>query len=613
MGNPFRKLLKLKLKTGIFAVKKNETLITVLKNYFKDKLFVVIFLTACVLNTIPVVFNTFVLSLDGPAHLYNSNLIAELVRGNAAISKYVTFNTLHFTNWSGHFILALFNLAAPAWMAQKVFLILLVFFFPLSFAFFVTRVNYKSRYLSFIIFPFTYGNFFFLGFYNFLLAIIFFFLWLALIYKENRSYTTLEKILIFILFILIEGSHVFVLVIALAIFSAYLLWPVVQKNKFHVFRTLREMMKPLLNILILGGGGILLFFFYLFNSPGQLVEMQYHPVSWSDMVLPVFNISPLLSLGYDYLWATRVLFGLLVLSTLVLVIKKKLPEKKGNRNFILYSAVIALGLYVYTMLFSDRGFYIQSRFLFVFFLLWMAWISLQQAPKILQIGLIAFSVLVSSLFIDYYKKNLEVLSFHSYFIYDTGWKIEKNSRVYCINFGRHWLETHQLSYLGAENALILYDNYECSESYFPLRWKNPELIRKINHDFDEGMYSQTIAQNVDYVAVIDEPKPKSHDQKNKAATGVQNNFSETQVLKNSAFPLKPDAPKNILQDADNVDWKVNSDKVSTDNSQETTITASGQTGGHQINKALALTKKHFSKFIVSKDRRLTVYKKIKAE
>jgi len=588
-------------------------LITVFRNIFKDKIFVIVFLTASVLNTIPVAFNTFVLSLDGPAHLYNSNLIAELIKGNNAISNYVTVNTLHFTNWSGHLMLALFNLVAPAWIAQKVFLILLVFFFPLSFAFFVTRLNYKSRYLSFIIFPFAYGSFFFLGFYNFLLAIIFFFLLLAIIYKESHSYTIIEKILIFILFILIEGSHVFVLVIALAFFSAYLLWPVVQKNKFHIGRTLRDMLKPLLNILILGSGGILLFLFYLFNSTGQLVENQNNAVSWSDVFTPVFNISPLLSLGYDYLWATRVLFILLVVTTLILVIKKKVPEKTGNRNIIIYAALIALGLYVYTMFFSDQGFYIQARFLLVFFLLWLAWILLQQVSKIVQITLIAFSVFVSSLFIEYYKKNLEVLSFHNYFIYDTGWKIEKNARVYCINFSRHWLERHQLSYLGAENALILYDNYECFESYFPLRWKNPELIKKINHDFEAGVYSQTITQNVDYVAVLDEPKPKAQHKKIKAAAGVKNNFSEMLVLKDKCLPLQPDAPNNILNDVDDVDWKINSDKVSTGNTQKATITTSEKTNSSQINKALDLTKKHFSKFIVSKDRRLTVYKKIKAE
>lgn len=582
-------------------------------NFFKDKIFVIIFLTACVLNTIPVVFNTFVLSLDGPAHLYNSNLIAELIKGNAAVSNYVSFNTLHFTNWSGHLILALFNLVAPAWLAQKVFLILLVVFLPLSFAFFVTKLNYKSRYLSFIIFPFTYCSFFFLGFYNFLLAIIFFFFWLALIYKESRIYSTTEKVLIFILFVLIECSHVFVLIIALAIFSTYLLFPVVQKNKFHLFQTVREIIKPLLNILILGSGSILLFIFYLFNSPGQIVEKQNISVSWIDVVSPVFNISPMLSLGYDYMWLARILFILLTFTTIFLVIKKKLPENTGTRNFILYSAVIVLCLYIFTMLFSDQGFYIQTRFLFLFFLLWLAWITLQHVPKVVQIALITFSVFVSSLFINYYKKNLEVLSFHSYFIYDTGWKIEKNARVYCINFSGHWLERHQLSYLGAENSIILYDNYECFQDYFPLKWKNPELIRKIGNDFDRGLYSETVAQNIDYVAVLDEPKQKTQNKKNKAANVIKNNFSEMLVLRDKRFPSKPDTPQIILKDVDDFDWRINSDAVSNNNSQQAIITASEQTNSNQIIKALALTKKHFSKVIVSKDRRLTVYKKIKVE
>lgn len=299
-------------------------------NLFKDKLFIILFAIACLLNAMPVFLNTFVLSLDGPAHLYNSNLIAELIRGNAVVGEYVSFNTLHFTNWSGHLILTLFNLIAPAWIAQKVFIILLVIAFPVSFAFMVTRLNYKSRYMSFVIFPFTYSIFFFLGFYNFLLAIIFFFLLMAVIYKEKPVYSTKEKIWIFVLLLLIECSHIFVLLMALGIFFIVLIYPVFQQNKFRLSLLFREMRKPFINYLILCSGAFVLFLFYFINNAGHIVVKPEAQVTWAKIFFNILNISPIMGLGENeyYILLSRILFGLLALTTLILLIKKSPPEKK---------------------------------------------------------------------------------------------------------------------------------------------------------------------------------------------------------------------------------------------------------------------------------------------
>lgn len=475
-------------------------------SFFKDKTFVILFVLACSLSTAPVFFNTFALSLDGPAHLYNSNLIAELLRGNPVVNDYVSFNNLHFTNWSGHLILAVFNLVAPAWIAQKVFILLLVVSFPLSFGFMVNRLNYSSRYLSFIIFPFTYSIFFFLGFYNFLLAVIFFFLWLAFIYKESRVYTAKEKFLIFGLCLLMECSHVFMFTIAMAIFMVYLALPVIQKNKFRMLITLKELLKPLKTFLVLSSGGLLLFLFYYFNKTGQFLEQQHVTVTWYKIFSDVFTISPLLCLSEKNSSLTSILFILIELTVVFLLAREFLTGKHKNRNFFLYSALLVLCLFVFTRAFFDQGLYIQSRFLFLFFILLFIWIALQKVPKLIQICLIIFSLVVSSLFINYYKLNLYLLSSRCYFIYETGQKIDKNARVFCMNYSDHWLESHQLNYLGADNPIILYDNYECGQSYFPLKWKNPDIVKKLWDDYYMGELSETFLENVDYVAILDESK-----------------------------------------------------------------------------------------------------------
>ncbi|HNW89216.1 MAG TPA: hypothetical protein PKN48_06105 [Bacteroidales bacterium] len=498
-------------------------------SFFKDKKFAILFVIACSLSTVPVFFNTFALSLDGPAHLYNSNLIAELLKGNPVVNDYVSFNKLHLTNWSGHLILTVFNLVAPAWIAQKVFILLLVVSFPLSFGFMVNRLNYSSRYLSFIIIPFSYSIFFFLGFYNFLLAVIFFFLWLAFIYKESRVYSAREKVLIFILCLLMECSHVFMFTVAMAIFMVYLALPVIRKNKFRLFITLRELLKPLKTFLVLSSGGLLLFLFYYFNKTGQFLEQQDVTVTWYKIFSDVFTISPLLCLTEKNSSLTSILFILIELTVVFLIAREFLTGKYKNSYFFLYTALLVLCFFVLTMAFFDQGLYIQSRFLFLFFIFLFIWIALQKVPKLIQIGLIIFSLVVFSLFINYYKFNLYLLSSRCYAIYDVGQKIDKNARVFCVNFSDHWLESHQLNYLGAENPLILYDNYECNQNYFPLKWKNQEIVETLWDDFYKGIYSKTFSENVDYVAILEEPVKNSDDQTIKSLSMVKNNYTPVLV------------------------------------------------------------------------------------
>lgn len=112
-----------------------------------------------------------------------------------------------------------------------------------------------------------------------------------------------------------------------------------------------------------------------------------------------------------------------------------------------------------------------------------------------------------------------------YQIYDTGWRIEKNARIYCMNFSTHWLEGHVLNYLGADNSLVLYDNYECYQNYFPLKWKDQEFIQVINNDFYAGAYTKAVIDHVDYVAVLDEPDQKGRNKKNGALDMTKTYFS----------------------------------------------------------------------------------------
>src|SRR5437764_835447 len=57
-----------------------------------------------VINILPVLYFKYFPTGDGAAHLYNSRLILELMKGNNFLSDYFHFNELS-PNWFGHIFL----------------------------------------------------------------------------------------------------------------------------------------------------------------------------------------------------------------------------------------------------------------------------------------------------------------------------------------------------------------------------------------------------------------------------------------------------------------------------------------------------------------------------
>ncbi len=83
---------------------------------------------------LPVLTTKYFITLDGPSHLYNANLIKELLLGkNQLIKDLFQFNPIPVPNWSGHFIMAFFCWLFPAFIAEKLLLVIYLVFTPLFF------------------------------------------------------------------------------------------------------------------------------------------------------------------------------------------------------------------------------------------------------------------------------------------------------------------------------------------------------------------------------------------------------------------------------------------------------------------------------------------------
>jgi len=123
-----------------------------------------LFLIVVLLNIIPVLSYTYFPTMDGPAHLYNSNLITHLLfEDNQQLHEFYKLNTIAVPNWIGHFILSFFNLFLPAFLAEKILLLIYFVGLPYSFRRLIITINPKAVFVSYFIFPFTYSFLFFIG------------------------------------------------------------------------------------------------------------------------------------------------------------------------------------------------------------------------------------------------------------------------------------------------------------------------------------------------------------------------------------------------------------------------------------------------------------------
>ena len=166
----------------------------------------------------------YVPSLDGPQHLYNANVLVELLSGNEHFSEFFRVNPVLVGYWTGHFTLSLFTLIFPAWLAEKLFLTtyLLAMFF--AFRYLVRSIQPgKDNLLVYLIFPFIFHNYLVLGYYSFSIAAIFFFLAFGYWIRKREQFRWKEMLLFGTLGLGVFLSHALVFLFFGAAFFLFFL------------------------------------------------------------------------------------------------------------------------------------------------------------------------------------------------------------------------------------------------------------------------------------------------------------------------------------------------------------------------------------------------------
>ena len=484
------------------------------------------------LSLMPVLCYKFFPTLDGPAHLYNSTLIKNLLVGNnEIINKYFVFNAIPVPNWSGHLLIMMFKAFLPAHIAEKMLLILYIAGFAYGFRYLILTVSPENIFFSYLIFPFIFSFFLFLGFYNFSLAIVLLLFSITLWIRYDRKGLTLKRgIILFFFFILTYFSHLFSFLWLLVFICMYMgiNFSLALIHKEKNYRDLALVYSKKVLFLLAISIIPIIFVFIYFNANPAYQNKSY--IDKVELIEWLKNIRPIIALQVAKEEAfTKKLFYLIG-GLLSIIIFNKVNKIEFTGNTIvekvtsLFKSVVDIKdawlvasvslLYLYFKLpDSDGGIgYVSVRLAYFFFIFLVIWISVQSLPKWLGI----FSALVALYchfnLNQFYIKEEENLNKAATECYTASEHIPENSVVLPLNWSDLWLHGHFSNYLGIDKPMVILENYECNLNWFPLKWNNEELPAAQFGDLDmkstsclslnSGRTKQASVQKIDFVFIL---------------------------------------------------------------------------------------------------------------
>jgi hypothetical protein len=436
----------------------------------------------CILLTAwPVLVSKYYTTLDGPSHLYNASLIKELISGQKDnISDLYCFNPVLVPNWTGHFIMAFFGLFFPAFLAQKlmmlIYFILTPLFFRKSLLFFVP----KNRFGLYFIFPLLHNHLFYFGFFNMCLGITAMFATFSYFLPSHGKFTVKQYIFLTLLLGITFFSHIiaFLLTLALLIaFSTLSLGVWKDRNQYRI-ADFSGFKKRLLWIFICAIPSVILSINYFFKihvtGPRPVISVAER-LQWIADFRPVmaFGCGPPL---LDYGRLLSVLFAFLVAVFIFLVIKNKklFPANKVSfdfRNTVSSVIFLSFCLVLLTLYFLLPNFIlISDRLLVLSYVFFFCWLALIKFPKwIGALSLVAMLSLQSTIVSVYTNYAIETRDDVPK-LEEVATAIPEGNFVLVLNYSANWLYDHASGYVGANRRLALLENYEAGLHWFPVNW-----------------------------------------------------------------------------------------------------------------------------------------------
>lgn len=508
-----------------------------------------VFFLAALASLIPLFLLRYHGSLDGPKHLTASNIIGQLLLNNPLFTGLFKLNSFYTGNTLGIWLLAIFNLILPAWLAEKMFLATYLLGFAFSFRYLLQSWQPKPGLFSLIVFPFAHSSLFLMGYYNFSLALAGLFLSFGYWMRHHATFTLRTGMLFALLLLLTYLTHVFVFYILLMIIGLYAL-QLLLASRLNAAASSREFWRMACKTLLAALPSLVLSVFYLRDilafqqSDGwrQAQANKWHDFTHFRMLVgfdPKTELPVYQWIFYLMLAATLTAFAL----RLTAAFKKKKGAgasffRETDRIFLIF--IVLLGLYFYLPDGADAAGSVGVRLLIIATLMWGLWLAAQSWPKYLAVVpllLLSYTTFETQKIHHHFLKPLD-----AYIRQVEGFekKIPSGSRVVTMNFSKNWLMHYFHNYIGMENRIVDLRGNSASR-FMAFDWRNgsPDVLNHLAQaeGLNAGLDASSNWQTANWVVVFEYRQFIQEDTQQGLRQALETWYQQVEVSDNGLIAL----------------------------------------------------------------------------
>lgn len=431
------------------------------------------------IHLLPFFRYSFFPTVDGPAHLYNSRILLEIITGEPSIlHNYYTLNSGILPNWSGHFLLSFLQLFFSAQWAEKLLLMSYVIGLPLSFRYLFKQFQLRERYLLYFVFPFIYSFLFYYGFHNFNIGLVILFFGIGWWYPRISGSLNAWKIFgLFFFSMAIYFSHLFVFVVFIGAVVWMNLWVFFlspEAHSLHRAEKTRHILAQLLSVSL----PLLLTAIYITSNP--IVDAQANYLSTTELWEMIIQSQPAkgVSYGREAIF-TKWIFPLLITLGIAQLILYFLSNLHAERISVrIWGGLLVfslIGLFVLPNSTTGSVGLVSSRMVLFLFLFLIVFLATRPLPFWVKIAPFILINYVNIALLNIYDETTAELNTVASEIHLAADQLEPNSVVFPINSSSNHLFAHISNYLGIEKNTVILENYEASLNHFPIKWKPNSL------------------------------------------------------------------------------------------------------------------------------------------
>lgn len=421
----------------------------------------------------------YIVSLDGPQHLYNSQVLIDLFKSNDLVSQFFKINPVIVGYWTSHLILAILNWMLPAWLAEKLFILICITGLAFAFRYFIRSFTTKTTYLFLLIIPFLNHQYLLFGYYAFSLVWIFFFLTLGYFFRNYNQSGIKKSIILSLLLILTFLTHMIVFAFTLFVMGAYIIYDIVffseHRNLIKLFK--QKYLFVLKYLIIILPASVLAVIYYKHVSAIHLKAVARIFTS-NELWEYVCNFKFLVAFNHLAEQAfNRVLFlitAILLVYSLVVLIMEISGKTKEDKYLIKIKVFLLIisGL-VFTIYFAAPDLFgtgsLKMRILVFFFFLIIPVIVLTKIPRYLQV---ATAIIIMWYLIGIFNSRNESylkLSHEAKDFEAIENRMNENSVYFQVRAIKNWSNEHTPLFTGSDKTLINIRNPQCM-GHFPIVW-----------------------------------------------------------------------------------------------------------------------------------------------